>query len=138
MYQNICKDLRITGQNFILFSKEKPVNKDKTFAQDVYTFIKTPRMIEKWFWTWVAFALYSSVKLLIMIPFDIIRMFFGIILSIRGYTSKYSSWCSVMVIINLLIFNLDIKIFDISYLYHAFRGQSALKFYGLLFAFEIF
>lgn len=70
----------------------------------MYNFLRTPRLIEKWFWTWTAFAIYSSVKCFLMIPFDIVRVFASLLLGIKGYTSKYSSWSSIMVVITLLIF----------------------------------
>lgn len=35
------------------------------------------------------------------------------------------------------VFTRDWPVLDISYLYHLFRGQSTLKFYGLMFAFEV-
>jgi hypothetical protein len=35
------------------------------------------------------------------------------------------------------VFTRDWLVLDVSYLYHLFRGQSTLKFYGLMFAFEV-
>jgi hypothetical protein len=57
-------------------------------------------------------------------------------LGLLGFNPKNLGY-SVLALLCLYIVTRDWLIFDISFLYHSFRGQSTLKFYGLLFAFEV-
>ena len=143
MLESIKRDLKATFSEYLEFHKntrQKSIVRNlkaETFADEVYSFMRTPRQLERYYLTWICFALYSSVKFILLLPLDMVRVVISFIVGSRGYSFKSSTWSSIIVVASLAVFTSDLKIFDMSYLYHTFRGQSSLKFYGLLFAFEI-
>ena len=76
------------------------------------------------------------LKIIVMVPID---LFVGLldsliaILKIRG--RPHHGLSSFLLVVVGWVMTRDIIWFDISYVYHAFRGQSTLKIYGLIFAF---
>lgn len=56
---------------------------------------------------------------------------------LTGRTIRTEACYCLITGICVWVFTRDWLILDVSYLYHLFRGQSTLKFYGLMFAFEV-
>lgn len=100
-----------------------------------------PKTIEAYFWLYTFYCLYSVLKTIVLIPLDLLLGIVNSVLSIlQLYKSKHNSLFSVLILLGTYVFvfnQQDIQLLDVSYLYHTFRGQSTLKLYGLIFAFEI-
>ena len=102
--------------------------------------LKTPFRIERYFILWSIYAFWIVLKSVIMIPLDITLSIINSMLSIlQVCKTKRVTFFSILICIELwiLLQDHDIRLFDISYLYHTFRGQSTLKLYGLMFALEV-
>ena len=100
---------------------------------------KTPFKIEYYFWIWAIYAFYSVLKMIVMLPLELLVGIFNSLLSILQISfSTYTTFFSVITLIASFIFQQEqFDLLDPSYMYHAFRGQAALKLYGLMFAIEI-
>lgn len=77
--------------------------------------------------------------MVVFIPLELILGIFNSLLSIFHIClTKHISFFSVMTLVVSYIFQQEhYTIFDPSYMYHLFRGQSTLKLYGLIFAIEV-
>jgi hypothetical protein len=97
----------------------------------------TPFKLEYYFWLWFVYSLYATLKRIAFIPFEIITGIINSILAILGICqSKYITFFSIQVVVVGYIVQKDewSPLFDVSIMYHMFRGQSFLKLYGLIFA----
>jgi hypothetical protein len=84
------------------------------------------------------YNVYATAMFIICLPLQLLyAVLVGPWLKLYGYRtrSEGSSW--ILTLLCAWVFCRDWLIFDSSYLYHSFRGQTSLKFYGLLFAFKV-
>lgn len=77
--------------------------------------------------------------MIVFIPFELLLGILNSLLSIFHIClSKHITFFSVMTLLVCYIFVQEqFTLFDPSYMYHLFRGQSTLKLYGLIFAIEV-
>ena len=78
--------------------------------------------------------------MLVMIPLELLIGILNSVLSILQISfSTYTTFFSVITLMASFLFQQEqYQFLDPSYMYHLFRGQAALKLYGLMFAIEIF
>lgn len=98
--------------------------------------MSTPLKIEYYLWIWTLFSFYAVLKMIVLLPFELLLGIFNSLLSILHIAfSTYTTFFSVVTLIATYIFQQEqFAIFDPSYMYHMFRGQASLKLYGLMFA----
>lgn len=77
--------------------------------------------------------------MIVFLPIELLIGIFNSILTIlRISYSTYTTFFSVLTLVSIYIFQQEqFSYLDPSYMYHMFRGQAALKLYGLMFAIEI-
>lgn len=111
--------------------------KASTFLQQAQAFFRLPVQIERYFRIWLAYAVYSTASFLVYMPMELFwALAVNPLLGLLGLSPRHLGF-SVLAVLSLYVVTRDWLVFDISFLYHSFRGQSTLKFYGLLFAFEV-
>jgi hypothetical protein len=98
-----------------------------------------PLKIEYYFWLWFLYSFYAILKTIVFIPLELILGIFNSLMAIFHIClSKHITFFSVMTLVVCYLFQQEQwSLFDPSYMYHLFRGQSTIKLYGLIFAIEV-
>lgn len=105
----------------------------------IITALINPIKIQYYFWLWVIYSFYAVLKMIVFIPIELIVGIFNSLLSIFHIClSRHITFFSVLLLSVCWIFQQEqYHLFDPSFMYHLFRGQSTLKLYGLIFAIEV-
>ena len=125
--------------SYVSMDYEEQKQDETELRSTIHQTITAPLKIEYYFWLWFFYSLYSVLKMIIFIPFELVLGIANSVLSILHIClSRYITFFSVVTLIVGYIFQQEqIPILDLSYMYHTFRGQSTLKLYGLIFALEV-
>lgn len=94
--------------------------------------------MERYFRLWFLFGMYAITTHICFVPFWLVYFFFiQPIFQLLNFKTRNVGSETLITIIGAYLFTRNWIYFDISYLYHSFRGQTSLKYYGLMFAFEV-
>lgn len=108
------------------------------FLSEANRLYRLPGQIERYFRTWTLYALYATTLFVLTLPLQTVYVLLSVPINWASSRRGSSEGCYCLLTgICVWVFTRDWLILDISYLYHLFRGQTTLKFYGLMFAFEV-
>lgn len=144
MLRNIINDIK--GQ--LLTVNERPevtqlLTQDRhekftEFLAQVKKQIKLVVNMERYFRLWFLFCMYAIVTHICSIPFWLFHTFLVMpIIQLTNVKTRNVGSETIITVLGAYLFTRNWLYFDISYLYHSFRGQTSLKYYGLMFAFEV-
>jgi hypothetical protein len=102
-------------------------------------FVRIFLRIEAYYWLYAFYALYAVCETIVLFAWDLIASILNIILPIvHAPKIKRTSLFAGIIIAGFTIIIQDFEYFDVSSLYHFFRGQNTVKLYSVGLSIMIF
>jgi hypothetical protein len=112
-------------------SAEKAQIIQKNLRRTLGKCLKIPIQIELFCWLYGLFAMCSAIYTLVRVPFDLLLSMINVFLPVFGKQKyKHTALFACLIILGYYIVTQDFYFWDVSVLYHSFRGQSYVKLYG--------
>ena len=107
--------------------------------EGVTGFYKIVLRIEAYYWLYAFYAFYAVCETIVFFIVDFIASILNIFLPFFGADKiKRTSFFACIIVAGYSLIVQDIQYFDLSFLYHFFRGQNTVKLYSVGLSIMIF